>query len=76
MRKIKDTFKHLPSSEIEHLIDEWIHDRRNRVVLKLALIDNLTYEEISDEVSVSTQQIKSITSQGVKDIQAHTIYSL
>ena len=76
MRKIKDAFKHLPSSEIEHLIDEWIHSRRDRNVLKLALLDDLTYEEISGEVSMSTQQVKTITSNGVKDIKMHMIYSL
>lgn len=76
MRKIKDSFNHLPSSEINRLIDEWIHDRRNREVLRLALLDNLTYEEISEEVSLSTQQVKSITIKGVNNMKLHVVYSL
>lgn len=46
--------KEYSKSEIENGIDEWIigrNGKRNRLILKLKLIDGLSYTEIADELS-------------------------
>lgn len=50
----------LSRSELEHLIEEWILNERNRKILKRRMIDGLTYEKIAEEFDMSVQQIKNI----------------
>jgi len=50
----------LPRSELEHLIDEWILNERNREILKRRLLDGVTYERLADEFQMSVRQIKTI----------------
>lgn len=53
----------LSRSEWENLIDEWIVGRnaeRNRRILKRRLLDGITYERLSAEFDMSTQNICSI----------------
>ena len=47
-------------SQMCSLIDEHIHNARNRNILRLRYIDGLTYEKIAEEMDMSTQQIKTI----------------
>ena len=49
-----------PRSEMEHLIDEWVFNERDRSILKRRLLDGITYEVIAEEYDLSTQRIKSI----------------
>lgn len=39
----------ITNSEIEHLIDEWIHSERDRKILKRRLIDGICYEPLAWE---------------------------
>jgi DNA-directed RNA polymerase specialized sigma24 family protein len=48
------------NSQIEYLISEYIHSKRNREILHLRLIDGLTYEQISESVDMSVRQVKNI----------------
>lgn len=50
----------LSRSEIEHLIDEWILNQRNREILKRRLLDGITYERLAEEFDMSVRQIKTI----------------
>ena len=50
----------ISNSEIEHLIDEWIHSERDRRILKRRLIDGICYEPLADEMDMSVRQIKNI----------------
>lgn len=50
----------LPNSEIEKAISENIHSERDRKILRLKLIDGLTYERIAEIVEMSPRQIKNI----------------
>ena len=50
----------LPNSEIERRIAEYIHSERNRKIMRLKLIDGLTYERIAEIVEMSPRQIKTI----------------
>lgn len=52
----------ISNSEIERLIDEWIHSERDRKILKRRLIDGICYEPLADEMFMPVRQIKSIVS--------------
>lgn len=50
-------------TEIEALIDEWTigkHAERDRDILRLRLLDGLTYEKIAEKKDMSVRQIKNI----------------
>lgn len=47
-------------SEVEHIIDEWIFNERDRMIIKRRFLDGLTYERIAEEFDLSTQRIKTI----------------
>ena len=53
-------FDDLSCSEIEFLIDEWIHNERDRRILKRRLLDGITYERLAEEFDLSATQIKNI----------------
>lgn len=48
------------NSQMNQLIDEHIHNARNRAILRLRYIDGMTYEKIAEEMDMSTQQVKNI----------------
>lgn len=47
-------------SEWNTLIDEWVFNERNRLILKRRIIDGVTYEKLSEEFDMSDRQIKKI----------------
>lgn len=52
--------KEYTNTQIAHAIDEYIHSRRDREILRLRLIDGLTYEQISEKIDMSVRQVKNI----------------
>ena len=48
------------NSEIERRISEQIHSDRDRRIMRMKLIDGLTYERIAEIVEMSAIQIKRI----------------
>lgn len=50
----------ISNSELEKLIDEWIHNKRDRDILKRRLIDGIIYEDLAEEFDMSVRQIKNI----------------
>ena len=48
------------NSEMQLLINEHIHNERDRAILKRRLCDGLTYERLGEEFDLSTQRIKAI----------------
>ena len=59
-----------PRSEVEHIIDEWIYNERDRRVMKRRL-DGLTYEKLAEEFDLSTQGIKKIVYRSQEIITCH-----
>ena len=53
-------FDDMSRSEIEYLIDEWIHKERDRRILKRRLLDGICYEPLAEEFDMSVRQIKTI----------------
>lgn len=52
--------KDYTNSQISALIDEHIHNQRDRNILKRRLCDGLTYERLAAEFDLSTQRVKAI----------------
>ena len=52
------------NSEIEHLIDEHVHNKRNRLILKLHFIDGESFEMIArhKDVEITPRQIARVIS--------------
>lgn len=48
------------NSQIDLLIDEHIHNHRDRKILKSRYIDGLTYEALSELYDLSVKQIRNI----------------
>lgn len=48
------------NSQVEKVIDEYIHSERDRSILKRRLIDGICYEPLAEEFDLSVRQIKSI----------------
>lgn len=52
----------LTNSEISARISENIHSERDRHILRLRLIDGLTYEKIAEVVELSPRYIRALCS--------------
>lgn len=50
----------LPNSEIENRISEHIHSERDRRIMRMKLIDGLTYERIAEIVEMSPRYIRTL----------------
>lgn len=61
----------LSRTAIEHLIEEWILNERNRKILKRRLIDGICYEPLAEEFQMSVRQIKNIVYKGETCIFKH-----
>lgn len=48
------------NSEISKVIDEYIHNQRNRNLLKRRYIDGICIEPLSEEFGLSVRQVKNI----------------
>ena len=74
---MKRNLDDISNSELEKAIDEWIHSRRDRLILKLRLIEGLTYQQTSDylyekeNISLSERQIKTIVYRSEEKLFRH-----
>ena len=50
----------LKNSELAEMIGEHIHSERDRQILKMKLIDGLTYEKIAENVQMSPRYIRAL----------------
>ena len=48
------------NSHIERIIDEYIHNERDRKILKRRYIDGICYEPLAEEFNMSVRQIQNI----------------
>ena len=60
--KVKDYI--YTNSEIENIMDEYIHSRRDRVILKMCFMDGETHERIGEFIGLSPRQVSNIISNG------------
>ena len=59
------------NSQVEKVIDEYIHSERDRKILKRRLIDGICYEPLAEEFDLSVRQVKSIIYKGEDVIFTH-----
>ena len=48
------------NSEIQNWIDEYIHSKRDRAILKDRLIDGMTHEQLAEKHQLSVRRVKTI----------------
>ena len=48
------------NSEVEMLINDYIHSKRDREILKRRLIDGIHYDKLAEEFDMSERQVKNI----------------
>lgn len=48
------------NSRIRELIEEYIHNKRDRAILEARLIDGFTFEQIAELVELSPRQVRTI----------------
>lgn len=48
------------NSQITRVIDEYIHNERNRKLLKRRYVDGITLEALAEEFDLSVRQVKNI----------------
>ena len=59
------------TTEITALIREYVHNERNREILKRRLIDGRTYEQLAEEFDLSPRQVKNIVYKAEKILFNH-----
>lgn len=67
----KRMLEDISNSELNHIIDEYIHSERDRKIIKRRLVDGLTYERLAEEFDMSTRQVKRIVYASEKIIFKH-----
>lgn len=50
----------LSNSELAELISEHVHSERNRQIMRMKLIDGLTYEKIAEIVQMSPRYVRAL----------------
>ena len=50
----------LTRNEIDYLIEQRIHNERNRLILKRRLLDGICYEPLAEEFDLSVRHVKNI----------------
>lgn len=48
------------NSQITAIIDEYIHNKRDRDILKRRFVDGICYEPLAEEFDLSVRQVKNI----------------
>ena len=61
----------LSRTEIEHLIDEYVFNERDRKILKRRLLDGICYEPLAEEFDLSVRQVKNIVYKHEERIFSH-----
>ena len=66
--KQKHPFPDLLNSEIGDLIDDVIHNERDRAIMKRRLCDGVFFEPLAEEFNMSTQHVKTIYSRCISKL--------
>lgn len=51
-------YKHISAIAIENAIDIWVHNERDRKILKRVLLDGIHYEALAEELGISVSTVK------------------
>lgn len=53
-------YDNFPASAIDYVIQEWIHNERNRRILHYKLVEGKSFDEIADLEDMSTKGVQKI----------------
>lgn len=70
MRKNTERYN-LSRSELQYLIDQWIFNERNRLILSDRIFNGTTYERLAEKYDLSTQQVKNIVYKAMDRLEKH-----
>lgn len=63
----------ITTSELIRVIDEYIHNERDRHILKRRLCDHVCYEPLAEEFDLSVRQVKRIVYRNQDKIFKHIL---
>lgn len=69
--EIKKIIKQQPASEINRILDEYIHDERNREIARRKLLKNEPYEPLSERYRLTPRQCFNIVTDCCKIVVQH-----
>lgn len=55
---MKHDYKEISATDIEKAIELWVHNERDRIILKRVLLDNIHYESLAEELDISVSTVK------------------
>lgn len=55
---MKHDYKEISAIDIENAIELWVHNERDRIILKRVLLDNIHYEPLAEELKISVSTVK------------------
>ena len=58
-RKCKEEVQY-SNSQIIEVINEYVHNERDRAILKRRFVDGICYEPLAEEFDLSVRQVKNI----------------
>lgn len=64
-------FDGLSRTQIDFLINEWIHDQRDRQLVSRRLLDGIIYERLAEEFDLSVTQVKTICYKSQSKLKEH-----
>ena len=70
-RQIRDEIDKYSTDHIVYLIDQYIHNERNRAIIRRNLIDHIIFEDMETEFRLSVRRLKSIVYSGMEKIFRH-----
>ena len=70
MRKNTDRYN-LSRSELQYLIDQWIFNERDRLIVADRLFRSATYEQLAEKYDMSDRQIKNIVYKSIDRLEKH-----
>ena len=63
--------KEYSNSDIAAVIDEYIHNERDRAIIKRRLIDGVLFEPLAEEFNLSVRRVKAIVYRAQEVIFRH-----
>ena len=70
LRKTTESYN-LSRDELQRVIDQWIFNERNRMILSDRLFNGTTYERLAEKYGLSTQQGKTGENKAMDRLEKH-----
>lgn len=61
----------LSMDELQRMIDQWIFNERNRLILADRLFNGTTYDRLAEKYDLSPQQVNNIVYRAMDKLEKH-----